>query len=57
MPRAAGSSLLHVEHGGIVELAHGGAMGTLHVVGINLEHRLGEHAGLAGGTEVLVGHL
>ena len=32
-------------------------MGALHVVGIDLKHRLGEHPCLLGGTEVLVGHL
>ena len=51
------ASLAHVEEGGIVELAYGRAVGTLHVVGIDLEHGLGVHAGILGGREVLVGHL
>ena len=32
-------------------------MGTLHIVGINLQHRLGVHTCLFGGCQVLVGHL
>ena len=49
--------LAHVEEGGIVELAYSRAMGTLHVIGIYLEHRLGEHVSLFRGSQVLVGHL
>ena len=49
--------MAHIEQGGIVELADGGTVGTLHVVGVDLEHRLGVHTGLAAGGEVLVGHL
>ena len=51
------ASLTHIEQGGIVELADGGTVGTLDIVGIDLEHRLGVHAGFAGGRQVLVGHL
>ena len=53
----AHASLLHVEESGIVELTYRATMRTLHVVGINLQHWLGEHAGLLGGTKVLVGFL
>ena len=48
------ASLLHVEERRIVELPHRGAMRTFDVVGIDLEHRLGVHACLARGAEVLV---
>ena len=51
------ASLAHIKQGGIVELSDGGAMGTLHVVGIDLEHWLGVHAGLLGGRQVLISHL
>ena len=51
------ASLAHIEHGGCVELAHRGTVGTLHVIGVNLQHGLGEHAGRLGGTQILVGHL
>ena len=48
------AALLHVEHRGVVELPHRGAVGALHVVGIDLEHRLGIHACGLGHHEVLV---
>ena len=51
------ASLAHVEQGRIVELSNGRSMGALHIVGIDLKHRLGVHMGLLGGSEVLVGHL
>ena len=54
---ARDAALLHVEHSGVVELAYGRAMGTFHVVGIDFKHRLGIHTRLAGGRQVLVGHL
>ena len=53
----ADATLPHVEQGCIVQLAYSGAVGTLHIVGIDLEHGLGVHTGLIGCTEVLVGHL
>ena len=51
------TTLLHIEHGSIIELADCRTMTTLHVVGINLEHRLSEHPCLASGTDILVAHL
>ena len=51
------TSLTHVEEGRIVELANGRAVGTFHIIGIDLEHGLGVHTGLTGGRQVLVGHL
>ena len=36
----ADATLAHVEQGSIVELAYGTAVGTLYIVGINLEHGL-----------------
>ena len=53
----ADATLSHVEERLVVELAYGGAVGALHVVGIDFEHGLGEHAGRAGGAQVLIGHL
>ena len=49
--------LAHVEQCRIVELSDGGTVGTLHVVGINLKHRLGVHASLFCCCQVLIGHL
>ena len=54
---AAHTTLLHIEQGGIVELTYSTSMRTLHIIGINLQHRLGEHAGCLRSTEVLVGFL
>ena len=51
------ATLAHIEEGRIVELSYRRAMGTLHVVGIDLEHRLGVHSCLFRGRQVLVGHL
>lgn len=51
------ASLAHIEHGGCVELAHSGTVGTFHVIGVNLQHGLGEHSGRLGGAQILVGHL
>ena len=51
------ASLTHIEKGSIVELTNGRAMSTLHVVGIDLKHRLGVHTSLFGDREVLIGHL
>ena len=51
------AALAHIEEGGIVELAHGAAMGALDIVGIDFEHGLGVHAGGTRGAEVLVGLL
>lgn len=51
------ATLLHIEQGGIAELSHSGAVGTLHVVGVDLKHGLGVHAGFLGATEILVDHL
>ena len=51
------ASLTHVEESGIVELANSRSVGTLHVIGIDLEHRLGVHTGFTGGRQILVGHL
>lgn len=48
------TALTHVEQSRVVELTYGAAVGTLHVVGINLQHRLGVHTRLLGGTEILV---
>ena len=43
-----------VEEGALVELAHGGAVAALHVVGVDGEVGLGVHLGLAGEQEVAV---
>ena len=51
------ASLTHIEHGGIVELTDGGTMTAFHIIGIYLEHRLGEHPCLTCGTDILVAHL
>ena len=51
------TSLLHIEQSSIVQLTDSRTVGTLHIVGINLQHRLGEHARRLRGTKVLVGHL
>ena len=51
------AALTHVEEGGVVELAYGGAVGALHVVCIDLEHRLGVHTGFLRGRQVLIRHL
>lgn len=54
---AAHTTLLHIEQCGIVELTNSTSMRTLHIIGINLQHRLGEHTGCLRSTEVLVGFL
>ena len=54
---AAHTTLLHIEQCGIVELTYSTSMRTLHIIGINLQHRLGEHTGCLRSTEVLVGFL
>ena len=41
----AHSTLLHIEQCRIVELTYSTTVCTLHIIGINLQHRLGEHAG------------
>ena len=46
--------LLHIEHSRIVELSHCRAVRAFHVVGVDLQHRLGEHTGLLGHDEVLI---
>ena len=51
------AALLHIEKCRIVQLPHSGTMGTLHVIGIYFQHRLGVHAGSLRGREVLVRHL
>ena len=51
------AALLHIEQCRIVQLPHSGTMGTLHVVGIYFQHRLGVHAGGLRGREVLIRHL
>lgn len=48
-------SCAHVEHLQCVELTYGGAVGTLHVVGIYLQLRLGEHTGIVSAYDVAVG--
>ena len=53
----ANAALLHVEEGIFVELAHGSAVTTLYIIGIDLELGLGVHACLACETEVTVGLL
>lgn len=53
----AHTTLLHIEQGGIVELTNSTTVRTLHIIGINLQHRLGEHTGCLRCTEVLVGFL
>ncbi len=37
------ATLLHIEQCGIVELTHSSSMATLHIIGINLQQRLGKH--------------
>ena len=51
------ASLTHVEERSVVELSNGRTMSTLHIVGIDLKHRLGIHTSLLGSRQVLVGHL
>ena len=53
----AHTTLLHIEQCRIVELTNSTTMRTFHIVGINLQHRLGEHTGCLCSTEVLVGFL
>ena len=53
----AHTTLLHIEQCRIVELTYSTTVCTLHIVSINLQHRLGEHAGSLRSTEVLVGFL
>ena len=43
----ANTALLHIEEGILIELTHGGSVTTLHVIGIDLELRLGVHTSLA----------
>ena len=38
------AALTHIEESRIVELTNGRSMGTLHIIGINLQHRLGVHS-------------
>ena len=54
---AAHTTLLHIEQCRIVELTYSTTVCTLHIVSIDLQHRLGEHAGCLRSTEVLVGFL
>ena len=51
------ASLAHIEESRIVELAYGRTMSTLHIVGVNLQHRLGVHTCLFGSCQILIGHL
>ena len=51
------TALLHIEQGCIVELAYGGTMGTLHVIGIDFKHGLCEHPRRLRSAKILVGHL
>ena len=51
------ATLLHVEEGRVVELAHGRSVRTLHVVGVDLKHGLRVHTRRLGHAEVLVGLL
>ena len=51
------TTLTHIEQGGIVQLSDGRTVGTLHVVSIDFQHRLGKHTGLLRRRQVLVGHL
>ena len=51
------TTLAHVEECRIIQLSHRRTVGTFHVVGINLQHRLGVHTCLLRGREVLVRHL
>ena len=53
----AHATLLHIEKSSIVELTYRTTMRTLHIIGINLQHRLGEHTGGLGSAKVLVGFL
>lgn len=46
------TALPHVEKGGFIELSDGATVVTLHVVGINLEHRLREGTCLFANTEI-----
>ena len=51
------ATLLHIEQGRIVELSYGAAMGTLHIIGIDLKHGLRVHPRCLGSTKILIGHL
>ena len=48
----ADAALTHIEERLLVELAHGAAVGALHIVGVDLERRLRVHAGIGRGAEV-----
>ena len=51
------AALLHVEQSRVVQLAYGGSVAALHVVGIDFKLRLCVHPGVAGGAKVAVGLL
>lgn len=44
----------HIEHGLVVELTYCRAVGTLHVVVVNLQERLGLHMSLVGQEDIAV---
>ena len=44
------AALAHIEEGVFVKLSYCGTVAALHIVSINLQLRLGVHAGFAGGT-------
>lgn len=46
------AALAHIEKGGFIELSDGAAVVALDVVGVNLEHRLGESTGVCANAEV-----
>ena len=50
----ADATLTHIEEGGVIELTYRRAVRTLHVVGVNLEHRLSVHTCCLCGAKILV---
>src|SRR3712207_8460470 len=53
----ADTTLPHVEHSGVIELSYRRTMGTLHVIGVDFQHRLGVHTGGIGSYKILIGFL
>ena len=48
------AALLHIEQGAFIELAYRSAMTALHIIGINLQLRLGIHMRFASGAKITV---
>lgn len=48
------AALLHIEQGAFIELAYRSTMTALHIIGINLQLRLGIHMRFASGAKITV---